>query len=197
MHFPIFKNLIIFGNTSNNGTQIQSPTTPDFLYCDIQGGFPGTGNIDADPLFVDAENYDYRLTENSPCINAGDPNSPYDPDNTIADMGAFYYDQGTGIEENCELQNLNYSLNNHPNPFNPTTTISFSIPEESKVELSVFNIKGQKVKTLAQDSYQKGKHSVVWNGKSDTGKSVSSGIYFYKLNVNGTSNQVRKCILLK
>ncbi len=52
-------------------------------------------NIDADPLFVDAENLDYRLQENSPCIDAGDPNSPLDPDGTIADMGAYYVNQFT------------------------------------------------------------------------------------------------------
>ena len=100
-------------------------------------------------------------------------------------------------ETGNQISQIPQLIGNYPNPFNPTTTISFSIPEESKVELSVFNIKGQKVKTLAKDSFQKGKHSIVWNGKSDTGKSVSSGIYFYKLNVNGVSNQVRKCILMK
>jgi len=88
-------------------------------------------------------------------------------------------------------------MGNYPNPFNPTTTISFSIPEESKVELSFFNIRGQKVRTLAKNSYHKGKHSVVWNGKNSAGKSVSSGVYFYKLSVNGATSQVRKCILLK
>lgn len=86
---------------------------------------------------------------------------------------------------------------NYPNPFNPETTISFSIPDDSKIELSVFNIKGQKVKSLVKDSFESGTHSVIWNGKDDNNKSVSSGIYFYKLNVNGTSKQIRKCILMK
>ncbi|MDP8268418.1 MAG: T9SS type A sorting domain-containing protein [Candidatus Tenebribacter davisii] len=62
-------------------------------YSNIQGGYTGEGNIDADPLFVDAINGDYHLSENSPCIDAGDPTSTYDPDGTIADMGAFYFDQ--------------------------------------------------------------------------------------------------------
>ena len=63
-------------------------------YSDIEGGgWAGTGNINADPLFVDPANGDYHLTENSPCIDAGDPNSPLDPDSTIADMGAYYYHQ--------------------------------------------------------------------------------------------------------
>ena len=96
-----------------------------------------------------------------------------------------------------QLSSIPVLKGNYPNPFNPTTTISFTIPEECEVELSVFNIKGQKVRMLAKDSFTKGKHSIVWNGKSDAGKSVSSGIYFYKLNVNGVSNQIRKCILMK
>ncbi|MBC8415875.1 MAG: T9SS type A sorting domain-containing protein, partial [Candidatus Cloacimonetes bacterium] len=86
---------------------------------------------------------------------------------------------------------------NYPNPFNPTTTISFSIPEESKVDLSVYNIKGQKVKSLVKESFESGNHSVIWDGNDDTGKPVSSGVYFYKLNVNGKSEAVKKCLLLK
>ena len=62
-------------------------------YCDIQGGWTGDGNIDADPLFVDPTNGDYHLTASSPCIDAGDPASPLDPDGTIADMGAYYFHQ--------------------------------------------------------------------------------------------------------
>lgn len=86
---------------------------------------------------------------------------------------------------------------NYPNPFNYSTRISFSIPDKSKIELSVYNIKGQKVKSLAHDSFDGGNHSVIWNGNDDSNKSVGSGIYFYKLKVNGLSKQVRKCILMK
>jgi hypothetical protein len=86
---------------------------------------------------------------------------------------------------------------NYPNPFNPTTTISFSIPEESKVDLSIYNIKGQKVKSLVKESFKSGNHSVIWVGNDDTGRPVSSGVYFYKLNVNGKSESVKKCLLLK
>ena len=62
-------------------------------YSDIRGGYARTGNIDLDPLFVDPENDDFHLTENSPCIDAGDPTSPLDPDGTRADMGAYYFHQ--------------------------------------------------------------------------------------------------------
>jgi len=63
-----------------------------FLSGEIDLNFPD-GNIDSDPLFLDPDNGDYSLTADSPCIDAGDPNSPPDPDGTRADMGAFYFDQ--------------------------------------------------------------------------------------------------------
>ena len=163
------------------------------------------GNIDADPLFADPQNWDFHLTwanfpipdsTTSPCIDTGDPMSPYDPDGTIADMGAYYYDQGTGIEENYELQIMDFSLSNFPNPFNPTTTINFQLSVDSEVELKIYNIKGQKVKTLVNDSFIEGNHSVIWNGKDSNGNQVGSGIYFYKLKA-GDFQKVRKMILLR
>ncbi len=74
---------------------------------------------------------------------------------------------------------------NYPNPFNPKTTISFSIPENGNVGLSIYNIKGQKVKTLLNDNLEKGIHDVAWNSRDSSGKSVASGVYFYKFTVNG------------
>jgi len=86
---------------------------------------------------------------------------------------------------------------NYPNPFNPITTIEFSIQNNSKVDLSIFNIKGQKVKTLANNVFEKGNHTTIWNGDDDNGNSVSSGIYYYNLKVNNKTNIVKKCLLLK
>ncbi len=88
-------------------------------------------------------------------------------------------------------------FNNYPNPFNPTTKISFSIPNDSKVNLSVYNIKGQKVRTLIHDDIEKGKHEIVWNSKDNNGKRTSSGVYFYKLEVNGKTKGIKKMLLLK
>ena len=65
-------------------------------YSDVEGGWPGTGNIDADPQFRDAASGDFRLCYNSPCIDSGDPGSPLDPDGSPADMGAFFYDHREG-----------------------------------------------------------------------------------------------------
>ncbi len=86
---------------------------------------------------------------------------------------------------------------NHPNPFNPSTTIEFSIQNNSEIELVVYNIKGQKIKTLAQNEFTKGSYSIIWNGDNESGNPVSSGLYLYKLNVNGKTEAVKKCLLLK
>jgi hypothetical protein len=85
---------------------------------------------------------------------------------------------------------------NYPNPFNPTTTISYSIPQDGNVELIVYNIRGQKVKTLVTGTQPAGVYNVTWNGKDDNGKRASSGLYFYKLNSSGKT-AVKKMLLLK
>jgi len=87
---------------------------------------------------------------------------------------------------------------NYPNPFNPTTTISFSIAQTSSyVTLNIYNIKGQKVKSLLNEKLDAGTHQVMWDGKDENGKSATSGIYFYKLNAGGNFSQTKRMILLK
>jgi|GEM_PF-1080053 len=85
-------NCIFWGNSTPAFTVSDSAS---FLptYCDMQNGYPGIGNFSADPLFVSPDDWDIRLTENSPCIDAGDPASPLDPDGTITDVGSQYFDQ--------------------------------------------------------------------------------------------------------
>jgi len=87
-------------------------------------------------------------------------------------------------------------ISNHPNPFNPDTTINFTVSSEQNVELIVYNIKGQKVTTLYDGSAAEGKHSVVWNGTDDRGNAVSSGMYFYRLKADNTELS-GKMLLLK
>ncbi len=100
-------------------------------------------------------------------------------------------------------QTNNYTLSNYPNPFHSIskrglgTTISFDLPKSGDVDLTIYNIKGQKVKTLTNEKYPKGKHSLIWNGKNDKNQDVSSGVYFYKLNVDGKDVNVKKCLLMK
>ena len=103
-----------------------------------------------------------------------------------------------GVEDPNPHVPIVFSLNqNYPNPFNPTTTISFSVTQTpSFVNLEIYNIKGQKVKTLINDVLPPGNHSVVWNGKNDKNESVSSGIYFYRITA-GDFTDTKKCVILK
>jgi len=86
---------------------------------------------------------------------------------------------------------------NYPNPFNPETTIDYSLKEPGNISLEIYNIRGQKVNTLINEFKDVGYHSVIWNGRDSNDNQVSSGIYFYKLNVNGKTEAVKKCLLLK
>ena len=85
---------------------------------------------------------------------------------------------------------------NFPNPFNATTQIRYALPEAAQVRLEVFNILGQKVKTLVNEFQTAGNKQVVWEGRNENGDVVSSGVYFYRINA-GKYNQVMKMSLLK
>lgn len=98
---------------------------------------------------------------------------------------------------NNSIPNLEYQITNHPNPFNPSTTIKFSIINNSYVDISIYNIKGQRIKSITNNDFTQGSHSVTWHGNDELGKPVSSGVYLYKLNVNGETKVVKKCLLLK
>ena len=87
-------------------------------------------------------------------------------------------------------------LQNSPNPFNPTTTIRYALPEASDVKISVFNILGQNVRDLVNSHLEAGTHEVVWDGKSSSGDQVASGIYFYKISANNFTD-TKKMVLLK
>lgn len=85
---------------------------------------------------------------------------------------------------------------NYPNPFNPSTTISFDLPAAGEVRLEILNLLGQTVRTLLSDRRSAGSHQVVWDGLSDSGEGVASGVYFYRLSSEG-KKQSRKLLLVK
>ncbi len=86
---------------------------------------------------------------------------------------------------------------NYPNPFNPNTEISFALEEESKVELVIYDVKGKKIKTLFTGNAEADRlYNFLWNGVNENGKSVASGIYFYKLET-GTKIETKRMLLVK
>ncbi len=85
---------------------------------------------------------------------------------------------------------------NHPNPFNPTTEITFAIPEASEVKLAIYNLSGQLVRALVSGQLSAGNHRVTWNATDDSGKRVASGIYLYVLKAGSVTMQ-KKLTLMK
>jgi methionine-rich copper-binding protein CopC len=87
--------------------------------------------------------------------------------------------------------------NNYPNPFNPATTIKYALPEASDVKLEIYNVVGQVVRTLVADHQNAGRYVVQWDATNDSGHSLSSGIYFYRLQAGGEFLEVKKMLLVK
>ena len=102
---------------------------------------------------------------------------------------------GTSSADNNIIPN-DSEISNYPNPFNPETTINYSLKEDSNVSLNIYNIKGQKVKQLISEQLSAGQHSVMWNGRDINGKQVGSGIYFYKFKTRNYE-KTKRMVLLK
>ena len=104
---------------------------------------------------------------------------------------------GPAIANLSGLVPESYALyQNYPNPFNPETTIRYALPREEPVTLQVFNIRGQAVRTLVDEPVKAGYHSLIWDGRNETGQAVASGIYFVQLQA-GSYHQTRKLALIK
>ena len=96
-----------------------------------------------------------------------------------------------------DAQPRGYALSqNYPNPFNPSTTISYQLPASGSVEMRIYNVRGQLVRTLVDENQAAGSHSVQWDGRTDHGQMASSGIYFYRLR-SGHWSHTRKMVLMK
>lgn len=197
---PDLINNIIWGNEStisHNVTLVGMNDDPNFKYCDIKDGlegFSGDGagsnfyglyenNIDVDPLYIDPENGDFHLTENSPCIDAGDPAQPYDPDGTISDIGAYYYDQLTGIKE---VLAPDARINVSPNPVHATGMVSYTLEEDQFAEISVFDVQGGKVIDILEGYRQAGTHTLTF--RTDH---LPNGIYYCVLKISSGTQTVK------
>ena len=127
----------------------------------------------------------------------------YDPETSQTEKGSIQVENNRDCyyvsfkdEQESTLSPVRLEASNYPNPFNPVTTISYSLPEDSQISISIYNIKGQKVKTLVTGTQPAGSYNVTWNGKDESGKDVTSGIYFYKLRTQNNET-TRKMLLLK
>jgi len=169
------------------------------------------GNIDADPLWQNEGDFPFSLTGESPCINAGTLELPPEielPEFDLAgnpriygdtiDMGAYEFqgDPYSTEPEEILLPKTN-KISNFPNPFNPTTNIKLYLSESGKIDFSIYNVKGQKVKNFIDAYSSEGVFEFVWDGVDNNKKQVSSGTYFMRLNIDGEVKATSKCVLLK
>ena len=194
--FPSSYGAIVMNN--NNGTP-----------CDI--GF----NIFLDPQFVNGE--DFYLLQSSSCIDAGtrDSTTFFLPDfdiagnsrildgngdgSSVVDLGAYEYRSPTNITEKRERLNTPSELalfQNYPNPFNPETVILYELPQMSQVEVVIFNLLGERIRTLVNQRQAAGQHRLHWDGRNEFGMPVPSGVYLYRLRA-GEFVQTRKMVLMQ
>lgn len=156
------------------------------------GGCPdptGTsGNVSADPLFCDTVQGNYAVAVNSPAAAA---------QSGCGTMGAGGESCGVVAAPDGPVSPRRLALDqNQPNPFNPSTSIAFEIPRDTRVQLRVFDLRGRLVRVLKDETMQAGRHVIQWKGRDESGRSVASGAYFYELRVDG-ERRVRKMGLLK
>jgi len=157
-------------------------TTSDFV--------PGVGNLigtSADTMLVDSgwqwdAGYYYKV-------------SALDVHDNESGHAVLAPDNVTGVGDG-PLPLRTYLAQNHPNPFNPTTHIVFGLKEAGEVSLRVYDASGRLVRVLAQGRHEARRHEVSWDGRDESGRSVASGVYFYRL-VAGNEILTRKAVLLK
>lgn len=160
----------------------------DYTGC-IEDNLGVSGNIRENPLFCDTSEFDFTLNSTSPCATAGSGG--------VA-IGAF--DVGctpTDVDEDIPALPGKFALDqNYPNPFNPTTTISFAVPQRSDVSIAVYNILGEQVAVLLDQTVPAGSYDVDWDGTDSRGNPAASGVYFYRLQTSERTES-KKMLLLK
>ncbi len=145
---------------------------------------PANSNI---TVYIDFQPTEEQEYSGNIAITSNDPNNP---NTNIAVNGT------TGNTSNSNIPKFTSLKGNYPNPFNPETAIHFGLKSNEKVSLVIYNIKGQIIRTLINQNMKAGNHSIVWNGKNNSNRTVGSGVYFYKFTA-GKYQKVQKMLLLK
>lgn len=224
---PVFVNCILYYNQLPDiyFDPDSAASSITITYSDIQGGREIIddndngevnwldGNIDAVPQFVDLNEGDLNLAENSPCIDAGTAFFVWDEDTLVdlseddyhsiaPDMGAFESEFINSAPDPFGIHPSSFILfPAYPNPFNSTTAVTYSLPMDADVSLAVYDITGRLVAELVHDRQVAGVHRILWDGRTGSGKSAASGIYLCLLNGSGDDGTqyrtIQRMVLLK
>jgi hypothetical protein len=161
----------------------------DWVGC-VAGQNGQNGNISEDPLFCDAENGDFTLHSDSPCLGENNPE--------CGTMGA----KGSGCGPSSDAPELDVAPSRialrsiHPNPGFSAFTVAFDLPKMQEVDLSVFDVSGRRVRRLVQGSHPAGRHEVAWLGTDEMGHQAARGIYFVSMKT-GDFEETRKLTVVK
>ncbi|MBM4117031.1 hypothetical protein FJ251_04695 [bacterium] len=199
---PRFEDCIVAFATEHGGIFDASETSAVQLVCsDVYGNTGGdylgsladqtglSGNIAADPRFCDLASADLTLESTSPCLP--------DYNSCGVQMGAFGEGCAGGTAAEGELPQRITLAQNHPNPFNPSTSIRFGLPAAGSVTLEIFDVAGRRVTALMERvALPAGWHEAVWNGRDAAGEEAASGIYLLRLDT-GEIELHRKLTLLR
>jgi hypothetical protein len=206
---PTIVNSILYFNQDSIGSQIYGENSNTVVsYSDIEGSWPGPGNVDVDPMFRDMAGGDYHLQaqmcgdpNDSPLIDAGSPDyadslldCSWGLGTETSDIGAYGGGEmaQTSVDEDIDIPSEFLLTYNYPNPFNAQTTISYRLPQTSHVTLEIYDMLGRKIETLINNrSYSAGEHQVTWDASD-----ISSGAYFYRLETDDHS-RTSKMLLIK
>jgi choice-of-anchor B domain-containing protein len=159
----------------------------------------------AAPVLADSYDTSILQTESEPAAYAGAWNAyPFSPSGIVYvsdhpnGLYLFSVEGHTGTVTGVGDRTASgFTLRqNHPNPFNPSTTITFDLASRARARLAIYDIKGALVRTLIDDTLPSGSHRTTWDGTNDRGGRVSSGVYFYKLQAGGET-ATRRMVLLK
>jgi hypothetical protein len=221
---PTLTNTILWGdgaNTAGNEIYNAEMSMPVISYSIVEGcgerspegwdtslGTDGGHNFDTDPLFVDAAFGDLRISSpRSWAVNNGNnaalpggvatdlDGNPRIFAGTV-DMGAYELQDPTGIESKGSPQPFRI-VSVSPNPFNPSTTIRFTLPAAMPVTADISSVTGARVRVLANNQqFSPGDNELIWDGRNDQGASVASGVYFVRIETR-LGARVTRAVLLK
>ena len=164
-----------------------------------------TNNEDMTPCFTDVGSKDFHLLDTSPCIDTGIPTFIWKGDTLIdlsrdeylgpnPEMGAFESSLTLSLGYELQVPQVVVLQQNFPNPFNPSTQISWTLPQAGFVRLDVLTVRGDHVRTLVNALQGPGFHSAAWDARDKNGLGLESGIYIYRLQVD--QQQISKRMLL-